>query len=276
MNRILWIRFSLSALILVLAGCSPSATATPIPAVSLDTSNTSALNKVQASAVVVPAKESNLGFVISGLVEDVSVTEGDRVQAGQALVKLDTSELEYDVIEAEAALTSQIVDARLQKLRDKKFDFRTFKFVRVSPPAEKIEAADSRVEQSRLALEVAKASVAQGTLLAPFAGTAVEVNTSPGEYVRPTQKVITIADLSNLQIETTDLSELNVAAVQIGQPATVYIEALDEEFSGKVTAISPISNTLGGDVVFKVTIQLDEQPKELLWGMSADVEIDVE
>jgi RND family efflux transporter MFP subunit len=276
MNRILWIRVLVSALILVLAGCSPATTATPIPAVSLDGSDTSALNRVQASAVVVPAKESRLSFVISGLVEDVTVAEGDQVQAGQALVKLDTSELEYDVISAEAALTSTIVDARLQTLRDKKFDFHTFKFVRFSPPAEKIEAANSRVEQSRFALEAAKASLAQGTLLAPFDGTIVEVDISPGEYVQPAQKIITIADLSNLQIETTDLSELNVAAIQIGQPATVYAEALDEEFPGQVTAISPISDTLGGDVVFKVTIQLNEQPDALLWGMSADVEIDVE
>jgi multidrug efflux pump subunit AcrA (membrane-fusion protein) len=67
-----------------------------------------------------------------------------------------------------------------------------------------------------------------------------------------------------------------VAEVRIGQPATVYVEALDEEFPGVVTAISPISDTIGGDVVFKVTIQLSEQPKELLWGMSADVEIKTE
>jgi hypothetical protein len=43
-----------------------------------------------------------------------------------------------------------------------------------------------------------------------------------------------------------------------------------------VTAISPISDTLGGDVVFKVTIKLNEQPADLLWGMTADVEIQTE
>jgi len=43
-----------------------------------------------------------------------------------------------------------------------------------------------------------------------------------------------------------------------------------------VTSISPIADTIGSDVVFKVTIKLDEQPKNLLWGMSTDVEINVE
>ncbi len=85
-----------------------------------------------------------------------------------------------------------------------------------------------------------------------------------------------LAKLDNLQVETTDLSELNVASVKIGQAATVHIEALGKEIPGVVTAISPISDKIGGDVVFKVTIQLNEQPKELLWGMSADVEIQTE
>ena len=98
----------------------------------------------------------------------------------------------------------------------------------------------------------------------------------PGEYVETAQVVLELADLSNLQIKTTDLSELNIVAVEIGQPATVFVEALGEKFPGTVTAISPISDTVGGDVVFKVTIQLDEQPKDLRWGMSTDVEINVE
>jgi RND family efflux transporter MFP subunit len=276
MKPTLWITLLASAFILVIASCSPATTSTPIPTISLDTTDTAASSQVKASAVVVPAQESRLSFVISGMVEDVTVAEGDQVQAGQTLVQLDTSELEYDVISAEAALTVAKVDAEMQRQREKKFSFQTFKFVHVSPPAEKIQEADSKVEQSQFAVEVAKASLAQGTLLAPFGGTVVKVNIAPGEYVQPAQVVIIIVNLEDLQIETTDLSELDVAAVEIGQPATVYVEALDEEFPGEVTSISPISDTIGGDVVFKVTIQLDERPKDLLWGMSADIEISVE
>jgi multidrug efflux pump subunit AcrA (membrane-fusion protein) len=88
--------------------------------------------------------------------------------------------------------------------------------------------------------------------------------------------VIVFANLSELQIETSDLSELNVKYVQIDQPATVFVEALNQDFPGKVSAISPISDTIGGDVVFKVTVKLNQQPQGLLWGMSADVDIDLE
>jgi RND family efflux transporter MFP subunit len=276
MKPTLWIILIAAAFILLIAGCNSASTPTPIPTVSLDVVDTTTSNRVKASAVVVPAQESRLSFVIPGVVKDVTVTEGDQVRTGQTLVQLDTSEMEYDIVSAEAALTSEKADAQLEKLREKKFNYRTFKFVHVSPPAEKILAADSRVEQKQFALEAAKAALTQGTLVAPFNGTVIKVNAMPGEYIQTSQVVLELADLSNLQIETTDLSELNIAAVKTGQPVTVFVDALGENFPGKVTAISPISDTIGGDVVFKVTIQLDEQPANLRWGMSADVEINVE
>lgn len=278
MKHTSWIILFASMLVLVMAGCGSAPNATPIPSISLDAPDTSTTttSQVQASAVVVPAQETRLSFVIAGMVENVSIAEGDQVQSGQELVKIDTSELEYNVVAAEADLTTAEIDAQIQRQRKKEFSFNTFNFIYVSPPGEKVQAADARVDQMQSALEVVKESIAQRTLTAPFDGTVVEVNVSPGEYVQPAQIVIVLVDLDNLQIETTDLSELDVSAVKIGQLATVYIEALDKEFSGEVTAISPISDTIGGDVVFKVTIQLDEKPEALLWGMSAEVNINVE
>ena len=258
------------------AGCSTPPTGTPVPTIPPETSGTAAPAQVQASAVVVPAKESRLSFVIAGLVEDVNVTEGERVQAGQALARLETSDLEYSVSAAEAALRAAELEVEVQSLREKEFNWSKFNFEYVSPPAERIEEAQSRAAQSRFALQAAKASLAQGTLLAPFEGTVTEVAISPGEYVQPGQVVIVLANLEHLLIETKDLSELNVDAVEIGQPATVFVEALADEFPGTVTAISPISDTLGGDVVFKVTVELEGKPPGLLWGMSADVDINVQ
>lgn len=276
MKRILWILFSLSAILLLIVGCSPTPAATPIPAISLDVSDDADANLVKASAVVQPAQESRLSFVISGMVTDVTVTEGDQVEVGQVLAMLDTTDLEYNITVAEAALTSAEIEAEIQRQTRKRFNFNTFNFEYVSTAGELIAQAASRAEERRLAVEVAKASLEQATLVAPFGGTVVELHIAPGEYVQPGQVVIVIATLEDLQFETTDLSELDVAAVKVGQPAAIYVEALDEEFSGKVTSISPLADTIGGDVVFPVTVQLDEKPENLLWGMSADVEISVQ
>jgi hypothetical protein len=49
---------------------------------------------------------------------------------------------------------------------------------------------------------------------------------------------------------------------------------LNTNISGKVIEISPRADTVGGDVVFKLTIAFDKQPESLLWGMTAEVVIE--
>lgn len=101
----------------------------------------------------------------------------------------------------------------------------------------------------------------------------VSVDVSPGETVTPGQFVIVMGDLSRYRVETTDLSERDVTKVEVGQDVNIFVEALNQNFIGKVADVSRSSTTLGGDVVYKVTIDFNEQPDGLLWGMSADVEI---
>ena len=135
---------------------------------------------------------------------------------------------------------------------------------------------EADVAKAQALLDSAKATLAsQSVLTAPFAGTVISVDIAPYETVTPGQVVIVLGDLTKYQIETTDLSERDVTQVQNGQPATVFIEALNGDFSGTVVDVARISSEIGGDVVYKVTIELDEQPAGLLWGMSADVEISV-
>ncbi len=89
----------------------------------------------------------------------------------------------------------------------------------------------------------------------------------------PGQPLLTLADLDHLQVETTDLSERDVARVKVGQPVVVFVEPLGTEIQGRVLRIAPQASIIGGDVVYTVTIELDEQPTDLRWGMSAEVEI---
>ncbi len=88
--------------------------------------------------------------------------------------------------------------------------------------------------------------------------------------------MLALTDLLHLQVETTDLSERDVARVALGQEALVYVEALGEEIQGQVVGIAPQATTIGGDVVYTVYVELDEQPAGLRWGMSTEVEIDTE
>ena len=255
----------LTSLLSACASIAPTPTA--IPTLSLDDGNTTTnsqtddTDSVSASAVIVPVRDVQLSFSSVGQVTTVDVNVGDKVSAGQILVRLDTTLQEARVREAEANLLAAQVQYNYQK--------------RLGLDEVHIESAEADVARMQALLDSEKAILdSQYTLVAPFDGTIISLNTAPAETVVPGQVVILLGDLSTYQIETTDLSERDVTRVQVGQPAHVFIEALEEEFTGTVIDVDRISTTLGGDVVFKVTIELDDQPEGLLWGMSADVQIE--
>jgi HlyD family secretion protein len=232
----------------------------------------SAQGTITASAIIVPAQVTELGFLTSALVKEIAVKEGDQVQAGDVLVVLDMPELQYAVTAAEAALHSAQTNAILQSYGRVK-ERRNGKVFWTQLPKEVIEIANIKVLQAQAALEIAQANLAEATLLAPFDGTVASIKITPGEFVSPHQVVITLASLDQLRVETIDLSERDIAKVSIGDSADVFVEALGETIQGEVIAISPKADVIGGDVVFKVTIALNIQPPALLWGMTAEVTI---
>jgi RND family efflux transporter MFP subunit len=228
---------------------------------------------VIASAIVVPAQITRLGFLTSALVKEVAVKEGDEVTAGQTLVTLNTPEMEYNVLAAQEDFRSKQANAILQRYK-RVLDIRKGKkFWDVVPP-EVRQRADAQAASAQAALEIAQASLAQSTLVAPLDANVASMDVEPGEFVQENQVVLTLATLNTLQLETTDLSERDIPKVKIGAPANIFVEALNENFSGKVISISPRADTVGGDVVFKVTIAFDKQPEGLLWGMTAEVTIE--
>lgn len=274
MKRLIWPIL----LTIILTACSgnPTPAASPVANTVTETVAISDPNIVIASAKVLPVQVSQLGFATSALVKEIPVSEGEQVQAGQPLVVLDTPDLEFAVIAAEQDYAAKSLAAELQKAE---------KVMYVNPDSGKIRwyslprevylKALSKADQSKAVWDSSAASLAQGTLFAPYDGTVVDIQIIPGETVQASQTLLIFADLQHLQIETTDLSERDITRVKIGQSVDVYIEALDVTVTGKVIRISPIAETVGGDVVFPVTIELSEQPTGLLWGMTTEVQIAV-
>jgi multidrug resistance efflux pump len=124
-------------------------------------------------------------------------------------------------------------------------------------------------------LDSVQSIIDQSKLLTPFDGTVVELNVNSGEMVSPGSPVLLLADLSTLQVKTTDLNEVDVARVQVGDAVKVSFDALpDTIVTGRVSEIS-LKNAVGSGVYYDVFITLDEIPEGLRWGMSAFVEIEV-
>jgi multidrug efflux pump subunit AcrA (membrane-fusion protein) len=140
-------------------------------------------------------------------------------------------------------------------------------------PADASGAMLAQLQQARADLAAAQNRLDQTRLTAPIDGIVAQVNIIAGEFATPSMTLIIISDVDHLQVKTTDLSERDIINVRVGDPATITVDALAEEFGGTVTSISPVADTLGGDVVYEVTITFDEQPAGALGGMTAEVSI---
>jgi multidrug resistance efflux pump len=139
-------------------------------------------------------------------------------------------------------------------------------------PADASGSALATLRRAKLAVQSAQDGLDATRLIAPFPGEVASVMASSGDTILPGQVVLVISDVTHLHVETTDLSERDVPQVKLGQAVTISIKALNLDVGGKVSAISPLAESLGGDVVYRVTILLDELPANLRAGMSVDAQ----
>jgi len=143
------------------------------------------------------------------------------------------------------------------------------------PDPKEVVVAQSRLDNANAALAAAEAKLNDLELDAPFDGTVSEINVRPGEWVNFGQTILLIADLAHLQVETTDLNEIDAARIAIGNPVQVTFDALPGlEVNGKIMSIAPKASE-GSGVNYKVVILLDQIPEALRWGMTAFTDIEV-
>jgi multidrug resistance efflux pump len=84
-----------------------------------------------------------------------------------------------------------------------------------------------------------------------------------------------LADLNQLQVETTDLNEIDVARILEGAPVEITFDAIpDVRLQGVVERIAARSSE-GSGVNYSVIVSMDNPPEKLRWGMTAFVDIKV-
>lgn len=217
------LKYAAFILALTLNACSSNAAPTPIPTIVLSSNAASTANAVTASGEILPMPKAQLSFPLTGTVKTVAVKAGDAVRQGQTLVILDSLIWQAKVQEAEANLAASQADEKYA--------------VRVGEDQEQINSAMADVQSNQAALDAANETLAQATLTAPFNGTVASVDINPGETVTEGQEVVMLGELSNFQVETTDLSERDAPQVQVGQSASVTVKALNAEFPARVIQI---------------------------------------
>jgi RND family efflux transporter MFP subunit len=251
----------------------PSTTPRPSPTATVRPSPTPIDTSIRATAVVIPQRSADLSLPIDGIVDQIYVHELDQVTNGQLILRLDqTAYL--------AALGGAQDDLNLA---DDKVTAAQLEVDQLRPDATPAEIATAqsnlRVAQSERSvaasrLTQAQVALRQTELRAPFAGTVAAINVERGEQASAGEPVAAIGDLTGWLIETTDLSDVEVVRVAVGDVASVTFEALpDLVLTGHVDRIQVRGTGDAGNVVFAVAIRPDTHNEQLRWNMTATVRI---
>jgi len=134
---------------------------------------------------------------------------------------------------------------------------------------------EGEVARSQAKLAAAEEALANIEIKAPFAGVILDVKADPGETLAKGAGIILLSDPQALEVDAQVIEE-DLPLVSVGQPATLYFDAVpDAEISARVARIVP--RRLEGDrPLYLVTLALDTIPAGLAAGMSADVSIILE
>jgi HlyD family secretion protein len=205
----------------------------------------------------VEATQVSLGFKVPGKIADVPVSEGDRVQAGQVVARLDAQDLEVQVrsavatVESARAARSQARANREKAMRDLarmrelgKEGATTQQQLDAANAAAQVgraqvDAAEAQVHQAESALAQAQLQRSYAVLQAPQAGQVTERIHHPGEMVAAATPVVTIANLDTLKVHAA-VDETRVGAVRPGDRVEVRVYTFDRRtFPGVVTDVSP-------------------------------------
>lgn len=267
---------------------------------------------ITASGSVRARRQVNVSSDVMGRVVELTVDEGDTVERGDVLLRIDPSQTEASVARARAALSrarSQVAQQRatliqvqrelqrVRQLRDRDPDLVSVQRLQdaetqVDVQRALLEAAEHGVEQAEADLQESEDLYSRTTIRAPISGRVTRLEIEEGETVvvgtmnNPGSLLMTVSDLSTVEAVLA-VDETNVPRISFGDSASVELDAFpDLRFGARVSRIgnSALRGGAGFDsqegsansVDFEVVLTLDAPPADLRPDLSATAEIVVE
>ena len=211
------------------------------------------------------------GGATTWTVTDVKVAPGATVKKGDVLATADTTDLKRQLAAATASLGTAKIQLTIAK--EALDDADTTDATRQATM--NVYNAETQVSNARKTRTDLINQIALATLTAPIDGLVTEVNIVKG-LAAPSGDAIVIA--ATTYEVTADVVESDLAAMAVGQTASVSIGAVDAQVTGKVTSIAPTAagDTSGGVVSYAVTVSLGSVPATVRAGMTADVTITID
>lgn len=188
---------------------------------------------VSTSGYIAPENEVYLSFASTGTtggtVEEIFIKAGDLVEQGQELVKLEDKQ------------------ERLNYLKAKN-----------EYELAKISGSSSKIDETKLTMEVAQDNYISKTLKAPFSGKVVEIFVGEGDFIEGSSNVVYLIDDSSYEV-VVSVSETDCLKVEVGQQVEIELGILKNQiFTGKVSEVAEYAQAESGVVTVPITIRIDE------------------
>jgi multidrug resistance efflux pump len=149
---------------------------------------------------------------------------------------------------------------------------RTYENTQNGPDSDKLALAQAQLDNAKAQVAAAQNALDAYDLKAPFDSTIMDTNVTENQLVGPGTWAVAVADTSRWYVDTSDLGELDVVKVSVGQKVDIAADALPGvKMSGVVEEIDQTPKNQGTDVLYTVHIQLDDPDPLLRWGMTMEV-----
>jgi len=221
---------------------------------------------VTAEGEAAALRRAPLAAEVAGPVVEVPVHEGEMVEQGQLIARIDATPYELDVREREGQLEAAQAQYRDLTLGDERIE---------DPAVREERQAQARIRSglagAEAQLEKARYDLAKTRIRAPYAGRLANLDVDVGSRLRVGDSVAVVVDVSSLDVDVRVL-ESEIASLAPGREATVRFTALpNDSFPGRVITVNPVIDPethLG-----RVTVRLRNPGSRVLPGMHATVRI---
>jgi RND family efflux transporter MFP subunit len=221
-----------------------------------------------ATGYLVANKQSKITPKISGKVLRLNFDVGDKVRQGDVLAVLESTNMQAQLDEANAALG----DAQ------REFDRQAALWKQGVTSKALLDGADARLKQTRARVDQIRINMGDMVVRAPFTGTIATKNTEVGEVISsvtlgqvsgtlPAGAICTLVDLNTLEVEA-DVNEGSIGQLHEGQPSEVTVDAFPgHKWNGVLRQIIPTADRAKATV--KVKVRILNPGERLLPEMSA-------
>ena len=275
-----WQRMKSSATASTAAGAAASpasaasAAAKSLPVVALaasDLVSVQTIALVQVLQISGPVKAVNSAFVkarVSGELQDLLVREGDYVKAGQVIARVDSTEYQARLRQAQQQAQSAKAQVDIaqrtydnnRSLVDQGFISKTA----LELSASNLAASQAGYQAAQSGVDVLQKSLDDAVMRAPITGQVSQRLAQNGERVAVDARVVEIVDLAQLEMEAS-LSAEDAARVRLGQVAQVSIDGSIDTVAAKVVRVNPIATAASRAVVVYLALSPHAQLRQGLF-----------